>query len=131
LAALATRRLFLRIHQERERWAVADAEWIWQGLRLLGDPARLALPDSTIALTTRLLRRTLATRQMQAGVHIHAIAAQLGHPTTLMTMQYICYDRLTHAIDVRAALDDPGTKTTVMRFCGGRLRPRRICLLRM
>jgi integrase len=72
-ALLGTRTLFLRIHQE-QKWVVADPEWIWQGLRLLGERARLVLPDGTLALTARLLRRTFATRQAQAGVHIHAIA---------------------------------------------------------
>jgi integrase len=104
-ASLRTRRLFLRVHQERGRWIVADPEWTWQGLRLLGERARLALPNGTVALTTRLLQRTFATRQAQAGAQLHAIAAQLGHSTTLTTMHYIRYDRLTHAIDVRAALD--------------------------
>jgi hypothetical protein len=51
------------------------------------------------------LRRTFATRQVQAGAHIQAIAAQLGHSTTVTTMQYIRYDRMTHVTDVRAALD--------------------------
>jgi integrase len=117
-AVLGTRRLFLRIDQEHEKWVVADAEWIWQGLRLLGDRARLALPNGTIALTARLLRRTFATRQVQAGAHIHAIAAQLGHSTTLTTMQYIRYDRLTHAIDVRAALD-AGAKLALLPWDQG------------
>ncbi len=91
-AAMGTRRLFLRVDLEQGTWVVADAEWIWQGLRLLGDRAILALPDGTAGLTTRLLRRTVATRQVQAGAHIEAIAAQLGHSTTLTTMQYVRYD---------------------------------------
>jgi len=60
-AAMGTRRLFLRIDLEQETWVIADADWIWQGLRLLGDRAVLALPDGTVGLTTRLLRRTVAT----------------------------------------------------------------------
>jgi integrase len=104
-AAMGTRRLFLRIDLEQGTWVIADSEWICQGLRLLGDRAVLALPDGTVGLTTRLLRRTVATRQMQAGAHIEAIAAQLGHSTTLTTMQYVRYDRMTHATDVREALD--------------------------
>jgi len=39
------------------------------------------------------------------GAHIEAIAAQLGHPTTTTTMQYVRYDRMTHVTEVRAALD--------------------------
>jgi len=117
-ASLATRSLFLRIHQEQHRWVVADPDWIWQGLRLLGERARLALPDGTVALTARLLRRTFATRQAQAGAQIHAIAAQLGHSTTLTTMQYIRYDRLTHAMDVRAALD-AGAKLALVPWDNG------------
>ena len=104
-AVMGTRRLFLRIDLEQGTWVIADAEWIWQGLRLLGDRATLALPDGAVGLTTRLLRRTVATRQVQAGAHIEAIAAQLGHSTTLTTMQYVRYDRMTHATDVREALD--------------------------
>jgi integrase len=115
-ASLGTQTLFLRVH--RGRWVVADPEWIWQGLRLLGERARLVLPDETVALTARLLRRTFATRQAQAGAHIHAIAAQLGHSTTLTTMQYIRYDRLTHAVDVRAALDE-GAKLALVPWDSG------------
>jgi integrase len=103
--AIGTRRLFLRFDLERGTWAIADAEWIWQGLRLLGDRAVLALPEGSVGLTTRLLRRTVATRQVQAGAHIEAIAAQLGHSTTLTTMQYVRYDRMTHATEIREALD--------------------------
>jgi hypothetical protein len=106
----------LRVHLGR--WVVADPEWIWQGLRLLGERARLVLPDGTVALTARLLRRTFATRQVQAGAHIHAIAAQLGHSTTLTTMQYIRYDRMTHAVDVRAALD-AGAKLVLVPWDSG------------
>src|SRR5207245_6000196 len=65
----------------------------------------LGLPDGAVGLTTGLLRRTFATRQVQAGAHIQAIAAQLGHSSTVTTMQYIRYDRMTHVTDVRAALD--------------------------
>jgi integrase len=115
-ASLGTQSLFLRVH--RGRWVVADPEWIWQGLRLLGERARLVLPDRTVALTARLLRRTFATRQAQAGAHIHAIAAQLGHSTTLTTMQYIRYDRLTHAVDIRAALDE-GAKLALVPWDSG------------
>ena len=115
-ASLGTPSLFLRLH--RGRWVVADSEWIWQGLRLLGERARLVLPDGTIALTARLLRRTFATRQAQAGAHMHAIAAQLGHSTTLTTMQYIRYDRMTHALDVRAALD-AGAKLALVPWVSG------------
>ncbi|MBV8714843.1 MAG: site-specific integrase [Chloroflexi bacterium] len=103
---------------DRGRWVVADPEWIWQGLRLLGERARLMLPDETVALTARLLRRTFATRQAQAGAHIYAIAPQLGHSTTLTTMQYIRYARLTHAVDVRAALDE-GAKLALVPWDSG------------
>ena len=72
------------IDLEQGPWVIAGAEWIWQGLRLLGDRAILALPDGVV------------TRQVQAGAHIEAIAAQLGHSTTLTTMQYVRYDRMTH-----------------------------------
>jgi integrase len=115
-ASLGTRSLFLRV--QLGRWVVADPEWIWQGLRLLGERARLVLPCGTTALTARLLRRTFATRQAQAGAHIHAIAAQLGHSTTLTTMQYIRYDRMTHAIDVRTALD-AGAKLALVPWDSG------------
>ena len=74
-------------------------------MRLLGDRGRLGLPDGAVGLTTGLLRRSFATRQVQAGAHIQAIAAQLGHSSTLTTMQYIRYDRMTHVTDVRTALD--------------------------
>jgi hypothetical protein len=117
-AVLGTRRLFLRIDLEQGTWVIADAEWIWQGLRLLGDRAMLALPDGTVGLTTRLLRRTVATRQVQAGAHIEAIAAQLGHSTTLTTMQYVRYDRMTHAADVREALD-AGAKLALLPWDQG------------
>jgi integrase len=115
-ASLGTRSLFLRVH--RGQWVIADPDWIWQGLRLLGERARLSLPECTVALTARLLRRTFATRQAQAGAHIHAIAAQLGHSTTLTTMQYIRYDRLTHAVDVRAALE-AGAKLALVPWDSG------------
>jgi integrase len=115
-ASLGTRSLFLRAH--RGRWVNADPEWIWQGLRLLGERARLSLPDRTVALTARLLRRTFATRQAQAGAHIYAIAAQLGHSTTLTTMQYIRYDRLKHPVDVRPALD-AGAKLALVPWDSG------------
>ncbi len=115
--AIDTRRLFLRIDQ-RGTWVIADAAWIWQGLRLLGDRALLALPDGTLGLTTRLLRRTVATRQVQAGAHIEAIAAQLGHSTTLTTMQYVPYDRMTHATEIREALDS-GAKLALLPWDQG------------
>jgi integrase len=117
-AAMGTRRLFLRIDLEQGTWVTVDADWIWQGLRLLGDRAVLALPDGTVGLTTRLLRRTVATRQVQAGAHIEAIAAQLGHSTTHTTMQYVRYDRLTHATDVREALD-AGAKLALLPWDQG------------
>jgi integrase len=104
-ARLATRRLFLRIDLERRTWEEADAYWIWRGLRRLGDRARLGLPDGAVGLTTGLLRRTFATRQAQAGAHIQAIAAQLGHSSVVTTMHYIRYDQMTHVTDVRGALD--------------------------
>jgi hypothetical protein len=115
---MGTRRLFLRIDLEQGTWVTVDADWIWQGLRLLGDRAVLALPDGTVGLTTRLLRRTVATRQVQAGAHIEAIAAQLGHSTTLTTMQYVRYDRMTHATDVREALD-AGAKLALLPWDQG------------
>ena len=117
-AAIGTRRLFLRFDLQRGTWAIADAEWIWQGLRLLGDRAVLALPDGSVGLTTRLLRRTVATRQVQAGAHIEAIAAQLGHSTTLTTMQYVRYDRMRHATEIREALD-AGAKLALLPWDQG------------